>query len=280
MLVGGQIPWNVTPIRETSQTYCLMGRRPMKGRSGQLFWRTNSPFGSLVEYHPITAKVQSRIHQIGKKVLPGLFLGYALHAGGLWKGDVLIADFEELETNGRIGKSTQKDSMRKRWYFQKQGEIYFSNRRWTNQNTWKRSGTENIHLDTAETQFKERVICRLSWRIRRASSTTSWLLPVAGEAINDFFVHVEKLHIPPSTLNHESKLYSPREESFPFPLKYIDVSKNYSYKFGMSSRRSVIGDFWNIDGSRDLDWSLGQVSHNLLYSMKKLLTDLLGPGGD
>ena len=30
MKVGGQIPWNVTPICETSQIYCLMGRRPMK----------------------------------------------------------------------------------------------------------------------------------------------------------------------------------------------------------------------------------------------------------
>ena len=39
------------------------------------------PFGSLVEYHPVTAKDQSRIHQFGKKVLPGLFLGYALYAG-------------------------------------------------------------------------------------------------------------------------------------------------------------------------------------------------------
>ena len=28
----------------------------------------------------------------------GLFLGYALYAGGIWKGDVLIADLEELET--------------------------------------------------------------------------------------------------------------------------------------------------------------------------------------
>ena len=56
------------------------------------------PFCSLVEYHPIPAKDQSRIHQFGKKVLPGLFLGYALYAGGIWKGDVLIADLEELET--------------------------------------------------------------------------------------------------------------------------------------------------------------------------------------
>ena len=56
------------------------------------------PFGSLVEYCPISAKDQSRIHQFGKKVLPGLFLGYALYAGGIWKGDVLVADIEELET--------------------------------------------------------------------------------------------------------------------------------------------------------------------------------------
>ena len=35
---------------------------------------------------------------MGTKVLPGVFLGYALYAGGIWKGDVLIADLEELET--------------------------------------------------------------------------------------------------------------------------------------------------------------------------------------
>ena len=56
------------------------------------------PFGSLVEYYPISAKDQSRINQSGKKVLPGLFLGYALYAGGIWKGDILVADIEELET--------------------------------------------------------------------------------------------------------------------------------------------------------------------------------------
>ena len=44
----------------------------MKGRFGQPFKGPIIPFGSLVEYHPITAKDQSRIHQFGKKVLPGL----------------------------------------------------------------------------------------------------------------------------------------------------------------------------------------------------------------
>ena len=65
-------------------------------------------FGSLVGYHPIFAKDESRIHQFGKKVLPGLFLGYALYAGGIWKGDVLVADIEELETmDAFYSKKTQ-----------------------------------------------------------------------------------------------------------------------------------------------------------------------------
>ena len=74
------------------------GKTPYERRFGQPFKGPIIPFGSLVEYHPITAKDQSRIHQFGKKVLPGLFLGYALYAGGNWKGDVLVADLEELET--------------------------------------------------------------------------------------------------------------------------------------------------------------------------------------
>ena len=70
----------------------------MKDVLGNHFKGPIIPFGSLVEYHPITAKDQSSVHQIGKKVLPGLFLGYALYAGGMWKGDILVADIEELET--------------------------------------------------------------------------------------------------------------------------------------------------------------------------------------
>ena len=57
------------------------GKTPYERRFGQPFKGPIIPFGSLVEYHPTTAKDQSRIHQFGKKVLPGLFLGYALCAG-------------------------------------------------------------------------------------------------------------------------------------------------------------------------------------------------------
>ena len=74
------------------------GKTPYERRFGKSVKGPIIPFGSLVEYYPISAKDQSRIHQFGKKVLPGLFLGYALYAGGIWKGDILVADVEELET--------------------------------------------------------------------------------------------------------------------------------------------------------------------------------------
>ena len=68
------------------------GKTPYERRFGKPFKGPIIPFGSLVEYYPISAK------EFGKKVLPGLFLGYALYAGGIWKGDILVANIEELET--------------------------------------------------------------------------------------------------------------------------------------------------------------------------------------
>ena len=96
MKVGGQILWNATPICETSQTCCLMGRRPMKDVLGNHLEDLLFHLVHWLSITPITAKDQSRIHQFGKKVLPGLFLGYALYAGGIW--NVLTADLEELDT--------------------------------------------------------------------------------------------------------------------------------------------------------------------------------------
>ena len=97
MKIDGQIPWNAIFICETFKISCLMGKLHTR-RFGKPFKGPIIPFGSLVEYYPISVKDQSRIHQFGKKILPGLFLGYALYSGGIWKGDVLVADLEELET--------------------------------------------------------------------------------------------------------------------------------------------------------------------------------------
>ena len=47
------------------------------------------------------------------------------------------------------------------------------------------------------------------------------------------------------------KLYSPREDSFPIPLKYIDVSRTTCTNFDVKQEKRI-DDYWNVDGSRDL----------------------------
>ena len=53
------------------------------------------------------------------------------------------------------------------------------------------------------------------------------------------------------TFNPRVKLYSPREESFPIPLKYIDVSRTTHTNLDVKQEKRI-DDYWNIDGSRDL----------------------------
>ena len=148
------------------------GKMPYEERFGQPFIGLIIPFGSLVEFHLITSKDQSRIHQFGKKVLPGLFLGYALHAGGIWKGDVLIADLKELETMDASEIYSKKTQCKRGDIFQRKRKFYFSNRRWTNQTSRRRSRPENILLDSASINPR-RKSRRFHGRIRRVSSTTS-----------------------------------------------------------------------------------------------------------
>ena len=64
--------------------------------------------GAMEEYHTISVNDLSRLHQFGPKALPSIFLGYALHAGRIWKGDSMVADIEELEKGGRIRHPRKK----------------------------------------------------------------------------------------------------------------------------------------------------------------------------
>ena len=101
---------NVTDLSSNGKTPC--GRR-----FGQQFKGPIVPFGSLVEYHPVTAKDQSGIHQFGRKVL--IVLRIRIVRGGIWKGDVLVAEFEELETMD-ASKVMFPQEKRRIYFFQSQ----------------------------------------------------------------------------------------------------------------------------------------------------------------
>ena len=84
------------------------------------------------------------------------------------------------------------------------------------------------------------------------------------------------------------KLYSPREESFPIPLKYIDVSRTTRTNVDVMQERRL-DDYWNIDGSRDLSDSWTGFTQFTLLEEKPpegyfcgpgSQTDICGAGGD
>ena len=103
----------------------------MRGVFGKPFNRPIIAFGSSVEYYPVSAKDQSRIHQFGTKVLQGTFPGCVLYAGGIWKGDIMVADTEELEEMCRKMVNIS----------------HIPDRRWNRQVVWKRSGFPKNHLN-------------------------------------------------------------------------------------------------------------------------------------
>ena len=204
------------------------------------------PFGSLVEYHPKTSKDQSRIHHFGKKVLLGLFLGYALYAGRIRTGDVLVADLEELETMDASEIYSKRLNAKEVMFLPKNGIVA----KWR----IKFIGGDQQELRTS-TLMRERPIRGegqrgfLGW-VRRVSSTTSrlisgcrwrkkWFWSMSG---NFIYRHHVELRV---------KLYSPREESFFGPLKYIDVSRTTHANLDVM-QESRFDDNWNINGSRDL----------------------------
>ena len=79
-------------------------------------------------------------------------------------------------------------------------------------------------------------------------------LPDAGEAINDFWSmsgnFIFRRHVEPRV-----KLQSRRKESFPIPLKYIDVTRTTHTNLDVKPERRIDG-FWNVDGSGDFFGSL------------------------
>ena len=101
------------------------GKTPYEKRCGESFKGPIISLGAMVEYYPTSARDQARLHQFGKKVLPSIFPGYALIAGGIWEGNILIADIEDLENCGCIGHLSPKIECKRSLDNSEKGEFVF-----------------------------------------------------------------------------------------------------------------------------------------------------------
>ena len=147
-------------------------------------------------------------------------------------------------------KSTIKDSMQRKEYFTKENEKFIFP-----------AADGRINLSARDQELRTPTLIRE--HPIRGEGHVDFLgesegslpppqdsLPDAGEAINDFWSmsgnFIYRHHVEPRV-----KLYSPREESFPIPLQYIDVSRTTRTNLDVKQERRI-DDYWNIDGSRDL----------------------------
>ena len=73
------------------------GKTPYERRFGMPFNGPVIPFGAMADCHPISVKDISNCICLAQKSCQVFFLGYVLYAGGIWKGDIIIADIGELE---------------------------------------------------------------------------------------------------------------------------------------------------------------------------------------
>ena len=166
----------------------------------------------------------------------------------IWKGDVLIADLEELETMD-ASEIYSKRLNAKEVIFPKEGEFIFP------------IADGRIKTPGGEQELRTSTLVR--HRPIQVESNINFLgesegslpqpqdsLPDAGEAINDFW-SMSGSFINPHHVEPRVKLYSPREESFPIPLKYIDVSRTTHTNLDVKQEKRI-DDYWNTDGSRDL----------------------------
>ena len=210
------------------------------------------PLGAMVEHHPISAKDQSRLHQFGANVLTDIFLGYALYAVRIWKGDIMVADIEEVEEMDASELHARRVNGKEVLTPQRSGKFIFP----VADGTVKIIGGER-HLRTS-TLTRERPERGEESEICDGNSD-EWYAPSNHEedstrddeeARDDFWTIIGEFiyrhHVVPRV-----KLYVPQEETFPIPMKYIDVTRTTYTSLDVMLEKHI-EDHWNVVGEREL----------------------------
>ena len=118
------------------------------------------------------------------------------------------------------------------------------------QSFWRRSRSENIHLNPQQPGPRRRTR-KSSRRIRRVFfSLRQDSLHSDGEARN-YFWSISGNYIYRHHVESRVKLHVPTEESSLIPLKDIDVTRTTDTTSDVMSEKHI-EDYWNVDGDRDL----------------------------
>ena len=224
------------------------GKTLHERRFGQPLEGPIIPFGSLVEYHPKTegsVKNPSVWKESFTWIVPRIRSVRGWNLEG-WRTDRRPWG---VGNDGRIGNLLEKTQC-ERGDISQTRRIYFFQSQMDESKSLEEIRNWEHPPWYGRDQFKERVILDFLGEPEGSLPQPHDSFPDAGEATNDFWSmsgsFMYRHHVEPRV-----KLHSPREESFPIPLKYIDVTRTTHTNLDVKQEKRI-DDCWNIDGSRDL----------------------------
>ena len=237
------------------------GKTPHERRFGEPFKCNVIPFGAMVEYHSISSRDRSRLHQFGKKVLRGMFLGYVLYASGLWKGSKTLRNWKILDASEiHAPRFNAKDIITP-----KNGENVILP---VADGTVKLSGRG--HGIRKSTSMRDELVRseELCGDLRGCSDKSQPTDEMTDdrEARNDFW-SIEGNHIHRRHVEARVQLYVPKKETFPIPLRNIDVVRSAHSTLDVL-QESRVDDCWNIDANRNLSESWTRFTQTTILNEK------------
>ena len=175
-------------------------------------------------------------------MLPVIFLGYALIAGRIWKGYILVADIEEL---GKLDASEiypRRLNAKEVLITPKDGEFVLP------------VADGSAKLSERDSEFQEPTLRRDSTEKRETHGDREEFQPEEtkdDEEIHKDFGSIQGDFIYRHHVEPRVQLYVPKEESLPIPLKYINVIRSTYTDLDVAQEKRI-DDYWKVDGDRNL----------------------------
>ena len=195
------------------------GKTPHDRRFGIPFTRPVIPFGAMVEYHPLRRTYRDYINWAQKS-------SQVYSSVMTWKGDLMVADMEELEEMDASEIHARRLNAKEVLKPMKGDNFIFP----VADGTVKTPGRDRrlrpstLIRDRPEWGEEQEVFRRESYGLSSPNPLQNDSTLDEAEAKNDFWSttgdFIYRHHMEPRV-----KLYMPKEESFPIPLKYIEVTR-------------------------------------------------------
>ena len=243
---------------EVMMCYCILrnivdvlegGKTAYEKRFGEPFKGPRIPCGAEIKYVPSYKKDKDRCHQLGTKTLSGIFLGYKMHAGGKWSNELIILDWEQLNsanTRGEVHKKTllwRSDKDCEVWPVKVDGEFQFP----LAEGELEQPGQTDSQLRVIELKRSRKL--RKRERARQAEEENQAKEEAEEGEDQDIPTETKDFWTVSGDLlvrHHRTprlELFIPTEDLSPIPLKYIDVLRRTETDLE-SQEEKTIKDIW------------------------------------